>query len=163
MIGSGISGVGAVGLLEHMGAEVVLYDSSDRLDAAAVRAKLPTGSGARCVAGVLPEEISESVETVVLSPGVPVDIPLVNELRARGAKIIGEIELGCQEEKGRVAAITGTNGKTTTTTLVGDIMGAHLGKDKVFVVGNIGKPYTSECLKTAPDTVTVGEISSFQL
>ena len=62
-----------------------------------------------------------------------------------------------------MAAITGTNGKTTTTTLVGEIMKAHLGEDKTFVVGNIGNPYTSECLKTAADTVTVGEISSFQL
>lgn len=163
VVGSGISGIGSTGLLENMGAEVTLYDSDGRLDAAAIRAKLPAGSRARCVAGVLPAEIMESAETVVLSPGVPVDIPLVNELRERGAKIIGEIELGYQEEKGRVAAITGTNGKTTTTTLVGDIMRACLGEEKVFVVGNIGKSYTSECLKTGPDTVTVGEISSFQL
>ena len=62
-----------------------------------------------------------------------------------------------------IVGVTGTNGKTTTTTLVGEIMKAHLGEDKTFVVGNIGNPYTSECLKTAADTVTVGEISSFQL
>ena len=99
----------------------------------------------------------------MLSPGVPVDIPLVNALRDNGAAIIGEIELGYQQEKGKVAAITGTNGKTTTTTLVGEIMKVHKGGEKAFVVGNIGNPYTSECLKTAPDTVTVGEISSFQL
>ncbi len=163
VIGSGVSGIGSTGLLEHMGAEVVLYDSDDRLDVNALRAKLPAGSRARCVTGALPEEIIKNTETVVLSPGVPTDIPLVNELRERGAKIIGEIELGFQEEKGRVAAITGTNGKTTTTTLVGEIMRAHFGEEKVFVVGNIGNPYTSECLKTASDTVTVGEISSFQL
>ncbi|MDE6675217.1 MAG: UDP-N-acetylmuramoyl-L-alanine--D-glutamate ligase, partial [Acetatifactor sp.] len=76
---------------------------------------------------------------------------------------IGEIELGFLAEQGRVAAITGTNGKTTTTTLVGEIMRAHLGQDKVFVVGNIGNPYTMEAPKTGVDTVTVGEISSFQL
>lgn len=163
VIGSGISGIGSVGLLEHMGAEVTLYDSDSRLDEGALRAKLPAGSGARCVAGDLPEEIVKATETAVLSPGVPTDIPLVNRLRECGAKIIGEIELGFQEERGRVAAITGTNGKTTTTTLVGEIMRAQLGEEKVFVVGNIGNPYTSECLKTAADTVTVGEISSFQL
>lgn len=163
MIGSGVSGIGSVGLLERIGAEVTLYDSNEKLNADAIRAKLPADSKTRCAAGVLPEEIIRDTETVVLSPGVPVDIPLVNELRERGAKIIGEIELGYQEEKGRVAAITGTNGKTTTTTLVGDIMRAQLGEEKVFVVGNIGNPYTSECLKTGPDTVTVGEISSFQL
>lgn len=163
VIGSGISGVGSVALLEHMGADVALYDSDEKLTAALIREKLPAESKACCVAGELPEEIFNSTETVVLSPGVPTDIPLVKALREKGAGIIGEIELGYQEEKGRVAAITGTNGKTTTTTLVGRIMEAHLGKEKVFVVGNIGNPYTSECLKTGADTVTVGEISSFQL
>ncbi|MCH5340245.1 MAG: UDP-N-acetylmuramoyl-L-alanine--D-glutamate ligase [Acetatifactor sp.] len=163
VIGSGISGVGSVALLEHMGADVTLYDSDEKLTAALIQEKLPTGSRTRCVAGELPEEVLRETRTVVLSPGVPIDIPLVNALREKGAGILGEIELGYQEEKGRVAAITGTNGKTTTTTLVGQIMEAHLGKEKVFVVGNIGNPYTSECLKTAEDTVTVGEISSFQL
>lgn len=163
VIGSGISGVGSVGLLEYMGAEVTLYDSNEELTAEALREKLPKESNAVCIAGALPEEILGTADTVVLSPGVPIDIPLVNKLRDNGAAIIGEIELGYREEKGRVAAITGTNGKTTTTTLVGEIMKAHAGEDKIFVVGNIGNPYTSECLKTAPDTVTVGEISSFQL
>ncbi|HBA49124.1 MAG TPA: UDP-N-acetylmuramoyl-L-alanine--D-glutamate ligase [Lachnospiraceae bacterium] len=163
VIGSGISGIGSVGLLEHMGAEVVLYDSNEKLTAGELRERLPEGSRAVCIAGELPVQILEETETVVLSPGVPVDIPLVNALRERGAAIIGEIELGFLQERGRVAAITGTNGKTTTTTLVGEIMKAHLGEDKAFVVGNIGNPYTSECLKTSEDTVTVGEISSFQL
>lgn len=163
VVGSGISGIGSTALLERMGADVILYDSSDKLTSEEMRAKLPAGSRAHCIAGELPQDILKAIETVVLSPGVPVDIPLVNALRDKGARIMGEIELGYQEEKGRVAAITGTNGKTTTTTLVGEIMKAHLGNEKVFVVGNIGNPYTSECLKTAEDTVTVGEISSFQL
>lgn len=163
VIGSGISGIGSVRLLEHMGAETALYDGDDKLTEEALREKLPAGSRTRCLTGELPEQVKKETETVVLSPGVPVDSPLVEELRENGAGIIGEIELGYQMERGRVAAITGTNGKTTTTTLVGKIMKAHLGEGKVFVVGNIGNPYTSECLKTAPDTVTVGEISSFQL
>lgn len=163
VIGSGISGIGSVRLLEHMGAEVVLYDSNEKLTAEELREKLPQTSKAECIVGALPEERKKEAETVVLSPGVPVDIPLVEELKENGAKIMGEIELGYQMEQGRVAAITGTNGKTTTTTLVGEIMRAHLGETRVFVVGNIGNPYTSECLKTAADTVTVGEISSFQL
>lgn len=143
VVGSGISGLGSAALLEQMGAEVVLYDSNEKLTAEEIRAKLPGDSRAVCVAGELAEEIYETAQTVVLSPGVPVDIPLVTALRERGAQIIGEIELGYQEEKGRVAAITGTNGKTTTTTLTGEIMRAHLGADKVFVVGNIGDPYTA--------------------
>lgn len=163
VIGSGISGIGAVSLLEHFGADIILYDSNDKLTAEDLKSRLPEGSKALCCAGDLPEETEQSVEAVVLSPGVPTDIPLVNRLRDRGVQILGEIELGYLAEKGKVAAITGTNGKTTTTTLVGEIMKAHCGSDKTFVVGNIGNPYTLESLKTAGDTVTVGEISSFQL
>lgn len=163
VIGSGISGIGSLELLEYMGAEVILYDGKEGMTERELCEKLPLKSNAVCMTGELPEKIREEIRTVVLSPGVPVDIPLVKEFQANGAEIIGEIELGYREEKGRVAAITGTNGKTTTTTLVGEIMKAHLGEDKVFVVGNIGNPYTSECLKTTSETVTVGEISSFQL
>ncbi len=163
VIGSGISGMGSAGLLEHMGADVILYDGKEGLTQEELQSKLPESSKALCVAGDLPQEVKKDITAVVLSPGVPVDLPVVQEFREAGAEIMGEIELGYREEKGRVAAITGTNGKTTTTTLVGEIMKAGLGEEKVFVVGNIGNPYTSECLKTTEDTVTVGEISSFQL
>jgi len=163
VIGSGISGVGAVQLLEHKNADVTLYDSKENMTIEELRAKLPPDSKASCAVGELSPETVKNTEIAVLSPGVPVDIPLVNALRENGAEIIGEVELGYREEKGRVVAITGTNGKTTTTTLVGEIMKEFLGENKVFVVGNIGNPYTVECEKTAPDTVTVGEISSFQL
>ena len=163
IVGSGLSGIGAVDLLEHFGADIVLYDSNEKMTREELEAKLPKGSKAECITGELPAQVEESIQAVVLSPGVPTDIPLVNRLRDRGVQILGEIELGFLAEKGRVAAITGTNGKTTTTTLVGDIMKAHFGEDKTFVVGNIGNPYTLETLKTTEDTVTVGEISSFQL
>lgn len=163
VVGSGISGVGSVKLLEYLGENVTLYDGSETLTVEEVRERLPGDSRAECFAGSLPEAVMEKIQNVVLSPGVPADIPLVQDFRKRGARIMGEIELGYREEKGRVAAITGTNGKTTTTTLVGEIMKESLGEEKVFVVGNIGKAYTSECLKTKADTVTVGEISSFQL
>ncbi len=163
VIGSGLSGIGAVRLLEQLEAEVTLYDGKEGLTEGELRAKLPEDSRAVCVTGELAESVIKSVGTAVLSPGVPVDIPPVNALRESGVEIIGEIELGYSQEKGRIAAITGTNGKTTTTTLTGEIMKAHLGEDKVFVVGNIGNPYTSECQRTGADTVTVGEISSFQL
>lgn len=163
VIGTGISGIGSAILLEHMGAAVTLYDSNDQLKKEDVLAKLPAGSKVDCILGELPEAVLKATETVVLSPGVPVDIPLVNALRDNGASIIGEIELGYKLEKGSVVAITGTNGKTTTTTLMGEIMKAFRGEENTFVVGNIGNPYTSECLKTNENTITVGEISSFQL
>ena len=163
VVGSGISGIGSLCLLEQTGADAVLYDSSDKLTEEQLRERLPEGSRARCIAGRLPEEVMKEIGTVVLSPGVPTDLPLVDDLRAAGAAVIGEIELGYRQERGRVAAITGTNGKTTTTTLTGEILKAHLGQEKVFVVGNIGRPYTMECQKTTPETVTAAELSSFQL
>ena len=163
VIGSGVSGIGAVALLEKNHADVVLYDSSDKLTGEDLKAKLPEGSRAACITGELPENVELSIQAAVLSPGVPTDIPLVNRMRDRGVQILGEIELGFLAEQGRVIAITGTNGKTTTTTLTGEIMKAHFGKDKTFVVGNIGNPYTLEADKTSKDSVTVGEISSFQL
>ena len=128
-----------------------------------MKAKLPEGSRAACIAGELPENVELSIQAAVSSPGVPTDIPLVNRMRDRGVQILGEIELGFLAEQGRVIAITGTNGKTTTTTLTGEIMKAHFGAEKTFVVGNIGNPYTLEVTKTSKDSVTVGEISSFQL
>ena len=77
--------------------------------------------------------------------------------------IWSEIELAYHYAKGQVIGITGTNGKTTTTALTGEIMAAHFGKDKTFVVGNIGTAYTGKALETKEDSVTVAEISSFQL
>lgn len=111
--------------------------------------------------GDLSEEDLKGSSIVVISPGVPIDSPVVLALRSMGKAIWGEIELAYNFEKGVVAAITGTNGKTTTTTLVGDIMRAA--GEKTFVVGNIGNSYTGEVLNTEETSVTVAEISSFQL
>jgi len=163
VVGSGISGIGAVSLLEHFEADIILYDSNEKITVDELEKKLPQGSKATCIAGEFPTWVEEQIEVAVLSPGVPTDIPLVTGMRERGVKIIGEIELAFLAEQGSVVAITGTNGKTTTTTLVGEIMKAHYGEDKTFVVGNIGNPYTMEVEKTKADTVTVAEISSFQL
>ncbi len=169
VIGSGISGVGVISLLKHFGADIIFYDSNEQLTEVDLRGKLKDVlDGAEDVSveyitGAFPESRMDEVDVVVPSPGVPLDIPLVLSLKEKNIPIIGEIELGFLAEQGRVAAITGTNGKTTTTTLVGEIMKAHLGEEKVFVVGNIGNPYTMEVLATGKDTVTVGELSSFQL
>jgi len=161
VVGSGISGIGAVSLLDKMGAMPILFDENEKMTAEMLKEKLPEGVEAKCVAVTLPQEIKEVVDALVLSPGVPTDTPFVNSFREKNIPILGEIELGYMQEKGRVIAITGTNGKTTTTTLVGDIMKAHF--EEVFVVGNIGNPYTLEAHKTTEKSVTVGEISSFQL
>ena len=163
IIGSGISGIGAATLLANFGAKITLYDGNEKLNPEEIAAKLPQGVSAKCIVGELPKEVEEATEALILSPGVPTDIPLVVRMRERGIQVLGEIELAYLAEKGTVAAVTGTNGKTTTTTLLGEIMKAYLGEEKTFVVGNIGNPYTLEVLKTSKDSVTVGELSSFQL
>ena len=161
VVGSGISGIAAVALLKRAGARPMLFDSNEKLAREEMEKRLSEPGSAECFSGSMPQEAAEAVEIVVLSPGVPCDLPFVEQFKQRGVPIIGEIELACLEEKGKIVAITGTNGKTTTTTLVGEIMRAHF--DSVFVVGNIGKPYTGEVLHTTPESVTVAEISSFQL
>lgn len=161
VVGSGISGTGAVEALCHIGAVPVLFDSNDKLDPESIRAKLGQGTEAEIVIGELPAETAEAVSLVVLSPGVPTDMEFVDGFRRRGIAIWGEIELAYRLGRGHVIGITGTNGKTTTTTLVGDIMSAHC--SDVDVVGNIGSPYTLTALNSTEDTVTVAEISSFQL
>ena len=126
-----------------------------------VAAAEPVFAGAEILLGELAPEDMARIDLVVLSPGVPTDLPMVNELRNRQIPIWGEIELAYHFAKGRIIAITGTNGKTTTTSLVGEIMATYF--DDVKVVGNIGIPYTSVAADTTEDTVTVAEISSFQL
>lgn len=159
--GTGISGISAASLLESVQARVILYDENTKITKEQVREKLSKGSKARIVLGVLSEEIIKTLDMVVLSPGVPTDIPLVEEFKRQDIPVWGEIELAYRLSKGRVVAITGTNGKTTTTTLVGKLMKNYF--DSVFVVGNIGNPYTEAVGQMSDDTVTVAEISSFQL
>ena len=159
--GTGISGISAVSLLEGVQARVILYDENTKLTKEQVKEKLPEDSKAKIVLGVLSEDLIETLDMVVLSPGVPTDIPIVESFKNRGIAVWGEIELAYRLSKGRVVAITGTNGKTTTTTLVGKLMENYF--ESVFVVGNIGKPYTKAADQMADDTVTVAEISSFQL
>lgn len=161
VVGTGVSGIGAVGLLDRVGADTVLYDGNDQVDQKAVLAKLSGNTRAKLVVGELPQQIVSEAELLVVSPGVPVDSPVVRRFQEAGVLVWGEIELAYNYEKGTVYAITGTNGKTTTTTLVGEIMRAF--NEKTFVVGNIGTSYTGETLKTSKDSVTVAEISSFQL
>lgn len=161
VVGSGISGMGAVKALCHTGAHPILFDANDKLDIEEIKAKLGPDISADVILGELSEETAETVSLVVLSPGVPTDTEFVDRFRSRGIAIWGEIELAYRIGRGSVIGITGTNGKTTTTTLVGEIMSAHC--SDVDVVGNIGNPYTMTALDATENTVTVAEISSFQL
>lgn len=161
VFGTGLSGIGAAALLYKKGAEPVIYDGHVKTEPEQVKEKLGKDIPARILIGNLPEEVLDELDLAVLSPGVPIDIPAVNMLRDRGIPIWGEVELAYANSKGNVLAITGTNGKTTTTSLLGEIMSLH--QESVFVVGNIGTPYTGVALETDEESVTVAEISSFQL
>ena len=161
VVGSGISGIAAAELLKKKQVDIILFDGNKELDIAALKEKAPVFSNVEIILGELAEDVMERIDLAVLSPGVPTDLPMVNSLRNRQIPIWGEIELAYFFGKGRIVAITGTNGKTTTTALTGEIMANYF--SDVKVVGNIGIPYTSVALDTTEDTVTVAEISSFQL
>lgn len=161
VFGSGVSGIGAVKLLEEQKAEVILYDGNEKLDREEIGKKLGKHSRAELVLGGFPEELTEELDMVVLSPGVPTDLPVIQKMRERNIAVIGEVELAYEYGKGDVLAITGTNGKTTTTTLLGEIMKKY--RKEVFVVGNIGNPYTVAAGEMTEHSVAVAEMSSFQL
>ena len=159
--GSGKSGIGATNLLKKVGAEVIIYDGNDKLKEEDVLNKLENKEDVKVILGELEDSVINEIDMMVLSPGIAIDAPFVLRVKEAGVPIWGEIELAYVIGKGKLAAITGTNGKTTTTALVGEIMANYY--DKVDVVGNIGNPYTTTAFDSTDDTVTVAEISSFQL
>ena len=161
VFGLGISGIGAGQILERHGAEVIMYDGNQKLTEEKIKKQLGEDSSAKIVIGDFPEEVLEKLDMTGLSPGVPTDLPVIEKMREQGITVIGEVELAYQFGKGDVLAITGTNGKTTTTTLLGEIMKNY--QEDVFVVGNIGTPYTTAVEKMTDNTITVAEMSSFQL
>ena len=180
VIGTGLSGIGAAQLLSKAGAAVTLLDQNEKAQEDQIRSKFDNTltaeqmSRINIVIGDLPQVTSDSAaagensgfDLVVPSPAVPLDSPLVERMLLAGVPVISEIELGFLFEKGKVLAITGTNGKTTTTTLVGEIMKAAAEQglySRAFVVGNIGRSYAAAAPETDDRSVTVGEISSFQL
>ena len=159
--GAGISGIGAAELLLKLGAQVVLYDSNENLDQEAVRGRFAPEASIEIWKGELTAGMASETELCVISPGIPLDVPFVKVLKDAGIPIWSEIELAFRAGKGKLAAITGTNGKTTTTALVGEIFANAA--ESAFTVGNIGIPYTQEALNMREDSLTVVECSSFQL
>ena len=161
VVGTGISGIAAAELLIKQNIHTTLFDGNRDLDVEKLYAKSEVLRQIPLILGDLTREQMKKFDVAVLSPGVPTDLPMVIAMRELGVAIWGEIELAYYFSKGRIIAITGTNGKTTTTALTGEIMSEFF--PDVKVVGNIGIPYTSVALDTTEETVTVAEISSFQL
>jgi UDP-N-acetylmuramoylalanine--D-glutamate ligase len=160
VVGLGKSGLSAAMFLRAQGARVTVSDSRS---AVALAKEIP----ALLEAGIMVESGGHGLLTfrrqdlIVVSPGVPMDTPEVKQVVAFGLTVIGELELASRYLKGQVVAITGSNGKTTTTTLVGKILSdAGL---PTQVGGNIGLPVIDLVAKSTPETVNVLEVSSFQL
>jgi UDP-N-acetylmuramoylalanine--D-glutamate ligase len=157
VVGAARSGVAAAHLLAKRGARVTLTDR---------KPQIPEEAGLRA-AGVGLElgghDITsfETANLIVLSPGVPIDLPEVLHAKRNGVPVIGELELASRWLRGPIVAITGTKGKSTTTTLVGRMLEAA-GK-RVMVGGNIGYPVSAQVEASTADTVHVIEASSFQL
>lgn len=158
VVGLARSGIAAVKLLHRLGAHVIANDSKTEDQFAGALDPIKGLCDMRL--GCPASDLIGSVQVMVISPGISKNAAFVTKAKALGVEVIGEVELGYRLTKGRIAAITGTNGKTTTTTLVGEIFKAA-GYD-THVVGNIGNPITENCDKTTDDSVTVVEISSFQ-
>jgi UDP-N-acetylmuramoylalanine--D-glutamate ligase len=155
--GAARSGIAAAELLASRGAHVTLSDTKAELaDADRLRQR-----GVSIELGGHVMETFTDADLVVLSPGVALDQPTVNAARNRGVPVIGEIELAFRWLQGRVIAITGTKGKSTTTALTGRMLEAA--GFKVTVGGNIGAPLSAQVPVSTPDTVHVVEASSFQL
>jgi len=160
VVGAAKSGIAAALLLNRHGADVFVSDSrnSDPL-ADAIDSLKPRGIDFET--GGHTDKVYREKDYVVISPGVPPDAPIVKQIEAAGVPAISEIELGYWLCDGHIAAVTGSNGKTTTTSLTGDIF-KRSGKP-TFVAGNIGAPFCDICDEVPPDGWVVLEISSFQL
>ena len=158
VIGAGKSGINAAKLLMAHGYEVAVFDGNVSADKSKIQESI---GNVEVFLGDMSEEVIATFDMAVVSPGVPLDNLIVKKINDANVKLIGEIELGYIYEKGSVVAITGTNGKTTTTTLVVDIIKRW--KSNTIVAGNIGFPYTNEVIKSENDSISIIEISSFQL
>ncbi len=162
VFGTGMSGISAAKFMQALGASVILYDENPKLKIEKIRGKLSDNEEniEICNQKLSEEELGE-LDLVILSPGVPLDLPMVAKMKELGIEVIGEIEMAYRYAKGDVLAITGTNGKTTTTALLGAIMKAY--RSETYVVGNIGKPFADVVLHASEKAIYVLEASSFQL
>jgi UDP-N-acetylmuramoylalanine--D-glutamate ligase len=160
VVGLGKSGVASALFLEKRGARVAVSDAKSQEQ---LRHEIPLllDHGISVETGQHGERTFRDQDLIVISPGVPFDVPQLVQARALGIPVIGEVELASRFLKGQIVAITGSNGKTTTTSLAGEILAA--GGRKALVGGNIGTPAITFVEDATDDTWVVLEISSFQL
>ncbi|MGB7217486.1 MAG: UDP-N-acetylmuramoyl-L-alanine--D-glutamate ligase [Vicinamibacterales bacterium] len=157
VVGAARSGLAAASLLARKGARVTLSEARGEVAEAAALGALDV----TLELGGHKVDTFTSADLIVVSPGVPLDQPAIRAARERGVPVIGEIELASRWLQGRVIAITGTKGKSTTTVLTGRILEAA--GFKVTVGGNLGSPLSAQVPASTPETLHVVETSSFQL
>jgi UDP-N-acetylmuramoylalanine--D-glutamate ligase len=157
VVGAARSGVAAAALLVRRGASVTLTETRAQIDAETELRQ----AGVRLELGGHTAETMLGADLIVLSPGVPPAQPLLDRARAAGIPVMGELELAARWLRGRIVAITGTKGKSTTTTLTGRMLEA--GGHRVLVGGNIGLALSAQVEQSTDDTIHVVEASSFQL
>ena len=160
VVGLAKSGVAAARLIRRLGGRVLASDSSP-LEALPAEARGLERLGCALWAGGHPDAAFVGANLIVVSPGVPLELPALVAMRARGVPIIGELELAWRVMEADVIAITGTNGKTTTTALTGELLRTQV--RPVLVGGNIGTPLAEHALEFPGDGIVIAEVSSFQL
>ena len=160
VVGLAKSGVAAARLLRRLGVRVLASDSSP-LESLTEEARALDREGCTLWAGGHPDAAFVGADLVVVSPGVPLELPALASVRARGVPIIGELELAWRVMEADAIAITGTNGKTTTTALTGELLRTQV--RPVLVGGNIGIPLAEHAIEFPGDGIVVVETSSFQL
>ncbi|MPM40778.1 UDP-N-acetylmuramoylalanine--D-glutamate ligase [bioreactor metagenome] len=160
VLGAGISGISVSAILQKLGANVTLSDNRTKQNIDKDLSGLEH-IGVSLALGNQDESLLAEIELIVLSPGVSINLRLVELAQAKGIQVISEIEVAYQICKAPIIAVTGTNGKTTTTTLVGEMV--KTAYKEVVVGGNIGQALSQEVSAVDESGIVVAEISSFQL
>ena len=161
VIGAGISGFAAAKLAKKLGADVIMSDANEKVEEKHDLKPLRE-AGIKIVLGKQTEELFEGAELVIISPAVPRHIPILEKIGQK-VPVISEVEFAYKLAKAPIFAVTGTNGKTTTTMLLGELMKTVYGPYNVGVGGNIGTPLCEECYRIGKDGCIVAEISSYQM
>lgn len=161
VVGAGISGFAAAKLAKKLGATVIMSDANENVEQKHDLKPL-RDAGVEIVLGKQTEALFKDADLVIISPAVPRHIPIFEKV-GQSVPIISEVEFAYKLAKAPIFAVTGTNGKTTTTMLLGELMKTIYGKNNVGVGGNIGTPLCEECYRIGEDGCIVAEISSYQM
>lgn len=161
IVGAGRSGIAAAKMLTELKKDFVIFDGNESLNKTETKSKIGTDKDIDFILGEIRDNELSTIDICVVSPGVPLDNPAMVKVKENNIPIYSEIELAYLYDKGEIIAITGTNGKTTTTSLVHEIVSAN--NPNTLLVGNIEIPYTGLALTSKQGGATVAEISSFQL